>query len=93
MTDNDSSENTETAILAEGEVEEKVVSVPPMIDVNEFQQKSLAELHDAAQEVGLRVAGVRSKHHLVFEILRFYGSHGTMMEAEGFLDSAGDHQG
>lgn len=93
MTDHDSPENAETIALEEGEMEGRAVSVPEFIDVNEFQQKSLAELHDAAQEMGLRVAGVRSKHHLVFEILKFYGNHGTVMEAEGLIDYAGDHQG
>lgn len=93
MTDQDSPENAETVALEEEAIESRAVSVPEFVDVNEFQQKSLAELHDAAQEVGLRVAGVRSKHHLVFEILKFYGNHGTAMEAEGLLDYAGDHQG
>src|SRR5690606_25486476 len=70
--------------------EETPIVVPDAVNVNEFQRKSLASLHEAAQELGLRVAGVRSKHQLVFEILRFYGTHGTAMEAEGFLDWSGE---
>lgn len=73
--------------------EEPVVPVPESVDINEFQRKSLARLHEIAQELGLRVAGVRSKHHLVFEILKFYSQHGTVMTAEGFLDYGGDHYG
>lgn len=73
--------------------EEPVVPVPDSVDINEFQGKSLARLHEIAQELGLRVAGVRSKHHLVFEILRFYSQRGTVMTAEGFLDHGGDHYG
>ncbi len=75
------------------EEESKTIVVPEKIDVNQFQQKSLADLHDIAQEIGLRVAGVRSKHHLIFEILKFFGNRGTLMEAEGFLDYTGDSFG
>lgn len=73
--------------------EETPIRVPASVDVNDFQRKPLAELHEIAQELGLRVAGIRSKHHLVFEILRFYGSRGTVMEAEGFLDYGGEQYG
>ncbi|MAS92794.1 MAG: transcription termination factor Rho [Verrucomicrobiales bacterium] len=66
------------------------IKVPEFVQVNDFQQLTLNALHEAAQEIGLRVAGVRSKHQLVFEILKFYGEHGTSMEAEGFLDYSGD---
>lgn len=69
------------------------VSVPKRIDVNEFQEKSLNELHQAAQEADLRVAGVRSKHAIIFELLKFYGARGTEMEASGFLDFHGDSFG
>jgi len=69
------------------------VPVPESLHINEFQKTPLAALHEIAQEIGLRVAGVRSKHQLVFEILKFYGHRGTKMVAEGFLDYAGDHYG
>lgn len=72
---------------------EPEVQVPEKIDINEFQQLSLNELHQAAQEANLRVAGVRSKHQIVFELLKFYGARGTKMEAEGFLDFSGDNFG
>ncbi len=75
------------------EPEEPEISVPEFIDLNEFQTRSLSELHQCAQEIGLRVAGVRSKHQLVFEILTFYGRHGTRIEAEGFIDFSGDNYG
>ncbi len=90
---------TEKATIAEGEAQEEVaedvpaVELPESVDVNEFQQRSLNELHAAAQEVGLRVAGVRSKHQLVFEVLKYYGEHGVEMVADGFLDYSGDSFG
>lgn len=92
MTESEIGESPDGAVAAT-EPEATAVEVPAAVNVNHFQAKSLAELHEIAQELGLRVAGVRSKHHLVFEILRFYGARGTAMEAEGFLDFSGDHHG
>lgn len=69
------------------------VNVPELINLNEFQRRSLNDLHQLAQEANLRVAGIRSKHQLVFEILKYYGSHGTVIEGEGFLDRSGDSFG
>lgn len=92
MTDSQTSDPSDSAVTLEAE-ESKIIAVPERVDINEFQRKTLADLHDIAQEIGLRVAGVRSKHHLIFEILRFYGNRGTVMEAEGFLDYTGDSFG
>ena len=92
MTDN-STVDSEESKPGIDPVEEVTVSVPERVNVNEFQQSSLIRLHEIAQDLGLRVAGVRSKHQLVFEILKFYGSRGTVMEAEGFLDYSGDSFG
>jgi len=92
MTDN-SSVDSEESNPGIDPVVEVTVNVPERVNVNEFQQSSLITLHEVAQELGLRVAGVRSKHQLVFEILKFYGSRGTVMEAEGFLDYSGDSFG
>lgn len=91
---------TEKATTAEEEAEKgateeitPAIELPDSVDVNKFQQRSLNDLHAAAQEVGLRVAGVRSKHQLVFEILKYYGEHSVEMFAEGFLDFSGDSFG
>lgn len=92
MTDNSTVDSDESNPGIEP-VEEVTVHVPERVNVNEFQQSSLITLHEIAQNLGLRVAGVRSKHQLVFEILKFYGSRGTVMEAEGFLDYSGDSFG
>jgi transcription termination factor Rho len=92
MTDN-STVDSEESNPGIDPVVEVTVNVPERVNVNEFQQSSLITLHEVAQELGLRVAGVRSKHQLVFEILKFYGSRGTVMEAEGFLDYSGDSFG
>jgi len=69
------------------------IQAPDRIDLNEFQQRRLIDLQREAQDAGLRVAGVRSKHQLVFDLLKLYGSHGSEIEARGFLDLTGDQQG
>lgn len=69
------------------------VPIPEKLDLNEFQKRTLASLHQTAQEIGLRVAGVRSKHQLVFEILQWYGRRGTELEAEGLLEYSGEAYG
>ena len=73
--------------------EKPKLEVPEQVDLNEFQFKSLNSLHQAAQAIGLRVAGIRSKHQLIFEILQVYGRNGTKMTASGFLYYAGDSFG
>ena len=85
----------ETAVAAKAAAEEKKdkIEVPESVDINEFQQKSLNELHQAAQKIGLRVAGIQSKHQLIFEILQVYGKHGCNMVASGFLHYSGDNFG
>ncbi|MDF1816111.1 MAG: transcription termination factor Rho, partial [Verrucomicrobiales bacterium] len=81
------------AKVAAEEKEKKTISVPETVDINDFQMKTLNDLHKAAQDVGLRVAGIRSKHQLIFEILQVYGKNGTTMSASGFLDYSGDNFG
>lgn len=76
-----------------GKDEKKEVKVPEKINLNDFQNLSLNELHQQAQDADLRVAGIQSKHQLVFELLKHYGKHGTKMEGEGFLDFSGDNFG
>ena len=73
MTENSTTDPEEGSPGA-AEVALDEVSYPGNIDINAFQQTSLIELHKIAQELELRVAGMRSKHQLVFEILKFYGS-------------------
>ena len=76
------------------EEEKEKVNVPEFIDLSEFQANPLAALQGIAHEIGLRVAGVRSKHQLVFEILNYYGRRGCRIEAEGLLElNGGDSHG
>ncbi len=61
---------------------------PELINLNEFQEKSVSELYELGASLGLRVGGSRSKHQLIFDILSFWGRKGTKVEAEGILETA-----
>jgi len=76
-----------------GDTGKELPAGPEEVDMNDFQLRPLHELHAAAQERELRVAGIRSRHQLVFETLQHYAKHGTRITAEGFLDYAGDNFG
>lgn len=84
---------SESADASSTALETPPIEVPEKVDINVFQGQSLSSLHEIAQAAGLRVAGVRSKHFLVYEILRIYAERGTILEAEGFLDYRGEGQG
>ena len=59
---------------------------PEAVNINEFMEKTSAELYELGSELGLRVGGITSKHQLVFEILRHWGRKGTVIEVEGVLE-------
>lgn len=88
--DSEATEATEANADAGATVQPEV---PAEVDLNELQGRSLAQLHELAQKLELRVAGVRSKHQIVFEVAKFYGHRGTRMLAEGFVDYLGDQYG
>jgi len=68
------------------EEDEKKPPVPEKVDVNELHEQPLAEIRRMALEAELRVAGIRSKHQMIFELLNFYAKNGTRIEAEGTLE-------
>lgn len=67
--------------------------VPDFCDINELHKRPLSELHKMAVEAELRVAGIRSKHQLLFEILSYYARRGTKIEGEGVLEYDGGGYG
>jgi transcription termination factor Rho len=75
-----------TAALAETV---KAKPLPERLCLNDFHDRSVAELHQLGSELDLRVAGSRSKFQLIFEILTHYGREGVHIEAEGVLETAG----
>jgi len=66
---------------------------PERVDLAEFQNKSVAELYELGNELGLRVGGLSSKHDLIFEIFTHWGRKGTKIDAEGVLEITNDGYG
>ncbi|MEZ5301706.1 MAG: transcription termination factor Rho [Verrucomicrobiales bacterium] len=54
--------------------------------LEEFQDRELADLYELGNSLGLRTGGLRTRHHLIYEILSFYGRHGTKIDAAGVLE-------
>lgn len=67
---------------------EPTFDVPEQIDVNEFRERSLAKLLDLAAEYPIRATGALGKRALIFDLLSFCSTHGTVLEAEGILEQA-----
>ncbi|MFT5469033.1 MAG: transcription termination factor Rho [Verrucomicrobiales bacterium] len=67
--------------------------VPDFVDLNILHTRPLSELHRQAVEAELRVAGIRSKHQLIFELMTYYGRRGTKIEGEGVLEYDGGNHG
>lgn len=72
-------------------VEEIKYDVPEKIVVNEFREKSLAELHAIADELPIKVQPMSMKSQLVFDILTFYAKHGTELTGYGIMEQAKDN--
>ncbi len=81
-----SSEGGEAVGEEEAEEAKPPVDVPECLDLNELQTRPLSALHHLAVDASLRVAGIRSKHQLIVELLHFYTRHGTRVEVEGIVE-------
>lgn len=71
--------------------EEPKYDVPKKIIVNEFRDKPLAELHDIIESLPIKSHSMAMKSQLVFDILSFYGKHGTELEGYGIMEQAKDN--
>ena len=71
--------------------EEPVYNVPEAVVVNEFRDKPLAELHEIADELPIKMHPMAMKSQIVFDILSFYGKNGTTLTGYGFMEQAKDN--
>lgn len=66
---------------------------PVEVSLNEYQEKSLADLQDLAASVGYRINASRTKHQLVYDLLAWMADHRTRVKVEGVLEIGADNYG
>ncbi len=62
--------------------------IPVSTDINQFRQKTLAELQAIAESLPVRIAGGLAKSQLVYELLCYYAREGGGLICEGVLELA-----
>lgn len=63
-------------------------SVPPLIVLNEFREKPLAELHAMVEALPVRLPQGASRSSLVFELISFLAKEGADVVVEGVIEQA-----
>jgi len=66
---------------------------PKTVTIDELQLLSQSELIRRFETLGLKVNPERTRHQLVFDLLKGYAIRGVTIMAEGILDCAADGQG
>jgi transcription termination factor Rho len=66
---------------------------PDSLDLNELHDMALSKLIELASKYGLRLGHERSRHQVIFELIRRFLLLGTKVEAEGILETNGDNTG
>jgi len=60
----------------------------PLIDINEFRRKPLAELQAMAEAMPVRTPTTPTKAQLIFELLNFHAREGAVLVGEGIVEQA-----
>ena len=68
-------------------------ALPQQVTVDEVQCFSHGDLIDRLEAIGVRVNPERTRHQLIFDLLKGYASKGVTLIADGILDCPGDGQG
>ena len=68
-------------------------SLPERIDIDGLHTTPLARLFEMARSFNLRSTPDRSRHQLVFDILKFHAARGTPVYADGILELSPENQG
>ena len=94
MDENPTSESPEGKQTVAGgpEVAQTRAPLPAKVHLDELHALSHIELVERADELRMRVNPDRSSHQLVFDLLKFYGSRGVELRAEGVIEVTADNQ-
>jgi len=64
------------------------VPVPSQLWIDELHRETLAELLERAAALRFRINPDKTRHHIVFDLLKAYASRGTELFADGILEMA-----
>ena len=67
-------------------------ALPTRVHVAELHKLTHAALLERAEKLRLRISPDRSRHHLIFDLLKFYGTHGAELQAEGVIEITPENQ-
>ena len=62
--------------------------VPAQLWIDELHRETLAQLLERAEAMRFRINPEKTRHHLVFDLLRAYAQRGTELFADGILELA-----
>ncbi len=67
-------------------------AIPAKIHLDELHALSHSALVERADALRLRLNPDRSSHHIILDLLRFYGTRGVELQAEGVIEVGADNQ-
>src|SRR5437588_9691734 len=63
-------------------------TVPDKLWIDELHRETLLELTERAAKFHLKLNADKTRHHLVFDLLKFYAARGTELYADGVLEAS-----
>jgi len=69
------------------------VEVPKELWIDELNASPLHELIERADALNVRINPEKTRHHIVFDLMRAYGARGTELFADGILEIGGQGGG
>lgn len=79
---------TVPAAVAAAEAPPAPAPVPEKLWIDELHRETLVELTERAAKFHLRLNADKTRHHLVFDLLKFYSARGTELYADGVLEAS-----
>jgi transcription termination factor Rho len=91
-------ESTEPAREPENHTTTELAAAPPAeapaeLWIDELHEEPFNELLARADAIGIRVNAEKTRHHIVFELLRVYASRGTRLFGDGILELSSQGSG
>lgn len=83
-----SGENTGATTTAPARAGTPALSAPKELWIDELNAATFNELLERAESLSVRVNPEKTRHHIVFDLLRAYAALGTVLYADGVLELA-----